>query len=381
MGGVTYLRNLLFAISTLEDKRIEPYIITGMKTDRKILDLYEPYAKIVMATFLDEQTIPWRLHLLQSKLFGVDTQLDILMRKHDIKVISHCTKAIRGTGFYRTIGWIPDFQHLHLPQMFTAADLIRRNAIYSRIASDCDTVILSSHDACVDFQNFSPAYGVKARVLRFVAQPEHRLHSRVNKEYIEKKFGFSGKFFYLPNQFWRHKNHRVVFEAIKALKARNEQILLLCSGHMDDFRNRQHIEELVAFVKENRLEESIRFLGLIDFDDLGWLMRNSIAVINPSLFEGWSTTVEESKSIGKGMILSDLRVHREQNPPGSIFFAPSDPDRLAEILSEKWRTSSGGPDADLELRAVADLKRRTHEFGKRFQDIVLETVQTEVDRL
>lgn len=376
MGGVNYIRNLLYAISILEDKCIDPFIIAGEKTDRKILALYEPYAKIVTAPFLDEQTFPWRLRLLQTKLFGVDTQLDRLMRKHDIRLISHCTKAVRGTRYYRSIGWIPDFQHLHLPQMFTDSDLARRNLLYSRIAAECDAVILSSHDACADFQNFSPAYADKARVLRFVAQPENRFSVDMSREYIEKKYGFSGKFFYLPNQFWRHKNHRVVFEAIQKLKARNEQILLLCSGHMDDFRNRQHIEELVAFVKSNGLEESIRFLGLIDFDDLSWLMRNCIAVINPSLFEGWSTTVEESKSIGKGMILSDLRVHREQNPPGSIFFDPNDSNMLVEILLAKWHASEGGPDPELESMALKDLERRTHEFGTAFQEIALETTRT-----
>jgi glycosyltransferase involved in cell wall biosynthesis len=41
-------------------------------------------------------------------------------------------------------------------------------------------------------------------------------------------------------------------------------------------------------------------------------MRASTALINPSLFEGWSTTVEEAKSTGTPMILSDLGVHREQ---------------------------------------------------------------------
>ncbi len=38
----------------------------------------------------------------------------------------------------------------------------------------------------------------------------------------------------------------------------------------------------------------------------------STALINPSQFEGWSTTVEEAKSLGVKMLLSDLEVHKEQ---------------------------------------------------------------------
>ena len=42
-------------------------------------------------------------------------------------------------------------------------------------------------------------------------------------------------------------------------------------------------------------------------------------MINPSLFEGWSSTVEECKSVGKNMILSDLNVHKEQYPTQTFF--------------------------------------------------------------
>jgi len=380
MGGVTYFRNLLYAISRLDDRKIEPIIIAGQNTDPKVLSLYEPYAEIVTARFLDENTMPWRLHLLQARLFGKDSQLDRLMIKHDIHLLSHCTKGVKGNRLYRTMGWIPDFQHLHLPDMFSSQELTRRNTIYAKIATLCDVVILSSHDAYNDFLEFAPQYLGKARVLQFVAQPEKRNLEKVNREYIEKKYGFTGKFFYLPNQFWKHKNHRVVFEAVKTLNAQGERVLVLCSGHMDDFRNRQHIEELVTFVKAHNLDDSIRFLGLIDFVDLSWLMRNCIAIINPSLFEGWSTTVEESKSIGKGMILSDLRVHREQNPSGSSYFDPRDSASLAEVMRDKWRSSEGGPDLELEARAVGELDRRTLEFAENFQDIVVELL-TEQERL
>lgn len=44
------------------------------------------------------------------------------------------------------------------------------------------------------------------------------------------------------------------------------------------------------------------------------LMKHAIAIINPSLFEGGSTTVEEAKSLLKVIILSGIPVHREQNP-------------------------------------------------------------------
>ncbi len=371
-GGINYIRNLLIAISGLEQRRIEPFVLAGYKADSALLSLYEPYARIIQARMFDEYSFSWFRHQVQERFFGVDTQLENLILKHRIDILSHYPVGLKSKAFYRTIGWIPDFQHLHLPEMFSAADIAGRNLIYTNIAERCDAVVLSSNDAFNDFLNFAPCSVNKARILPFVAQPDMTTSQEAARSTIENKYDIRGKFFYVPNQFWKHKNHLVVFEAVKLLKQRGCHVTVLCSGHMEDYRNRGHVKQLVRFVDQNSLAEQIRFLGVIDYCDLTWLMRNCIAIINPSLFEGWSTTVEEAKSIGKGMILSDIQVHREQNPPKSVYFSPSDPDRLAGLLRDFWNCGEGGPDFELEAQAAADLGRRTLNFAQTYLGIVLE---------
>ena len=81
--------------------------------------------------------------------------------------------------------------------------------------------------------------------------------------------------------------------------------------------------------------ESFRVLGSIPDHDLLGLMRNSVAILNPSLFEGWSTSVEEAKSLGKTVLLSDIAVHREQAPDLGVYFHPQDAEDLACKL---WST-------------------------------------------
>lgn len=372
LGGMNYIKNLLYAVSRLEESRIEPVILTGRQSDPKLLAMYEPYAEVVRSQIFDARTLPWLLHTLQARFLGTDSQLDRLIRDNGIRILSHSLLGTTAARHYRSIGWIPDFQHLHLPGMFTAVELARRNVSYTNVVKRCDRVIVSSNNALEDYRTFAPEYVGKARVLHFVAQPEYRPSGGMTRGDMEAKYGFSGKFFYLPNQLWKHKNHLVVFRAVKLLRERGERVLVLCSGHPGDHRNSGHVAELAAFVADNGLDDSIRLLGLIDFADLTWLMQNCIAIINPSLFEGWSTTVEEAKSIGKGMILSNLRVHQEQNPPGSVYFDPRDPEALADILGERWRTSEGGPDAELQAGAAAALEERTREFARRYQEIVIE---------
>ena len=81
------------------------------------------------------------------------------------------------------------------------------------------------------------------------------------------------------------------------------------------------------------MKHLFRPLGIVPYLDLMSLMRHSVAVINPSRFEGWSTTVEEAKSMGKSILLSDISVHREQAPDRAAFFSPDNPQALADAMA------------------------------------------------
>jgi len=102
-------------------------------------------------------------------------------------------------------------------------------------------------------------------------------------------------------------------------------------------------------------------------------MRQSVATLNPSLFEGWSTTVEEARSIGKRVVLSDICVHLEQDPPGATYFDRNNPDDLAHKLYELWQELTPGPDIVMETKARESLPARLAEFGERFFSIAKET--------
>ena len=55
-----------------------------------------------------------------------------------------------------------------------------------------------------------------------------------------------------------------------------------------------------------------------------------MAMINCSLYEGWSTVNEEAKKLNKFIFLSKINGHYEQNNPGSIYFSLKDPNDLTK---------------------------------------------------
>ena len=360
LGGVNYFKNLLYALSLVNNNEFEPYL-----ADDNPGVLFKYAKKINRIIFIKDKLI----HKILRKKY--DRNTSVIKR---VDIFSHCYEPYSGVC---SISWIPDFQHLYLPDMFSAQEIINRNNIFKDIAKNATLVILSSNDALNDFTKFAPEFAHKGRVLNFVSyiNPEiYDLTDRKSQE-IKSKLKLPKKYFYVPNQFWKHKNHITVLKAVSELKKQGIDIKIVFSGHKNDCRNKGFFSEITKFIEENSIQENVKILGIIELNEVYYLMRNCISIINPSLFEGWSSTVEEAKSIGKNIILSDLNVHREQNPPNAIYFSALDDKQLAKILQEKWENSSCGPDFELEKNAKINMLSRMKKFGEEYKSILYEAAE------
>lgn len=306
-----------------------------------------------------------------NKLWGFSEPYitDVMCERQGIDVVFGPSRSIPVKNhFVPWVSWIPDFQHLHLKDMFSANEIFARNQGFRKVALNADFVILSSQDTLRDFKYCFPDQIDKARVVPFVTQIPPQVFEN-NPLNICKIYNLPEKFFYLPNQFWMHKNHKIVIDAMKILHQSHPEIVVVCSGGVGDYRNQDYFGSLLNDVSRMNIRDNFLLLGFVPYEHVFTLIRQSIAVIQPSLFEGWSTTVEETKSMGKRVILSDISVHREQNPSGGSFFNPLDPDKLAELLVEVYTDSPPGPDIKMETNARAELPERTREFGRKILEV------------
>ena len=92
-------------------------------------------------------------------------------------------------------------------------------------------------------------------------------------------------------------------------------------------------------VMEYGFSEQFKVFGVAPHADLIAIIQNSVALSNPSLFEGWSTTLEESKLLGKTILLSDIGMHIEQSP--GVYFDPHCAQGLALSLEREARFGEG----------------------------------------
>jgi glycosyltransferase, family 1 len=300
------------------------------------------------------------------KIFRRDVILARYLRHHGVDVISHADLAVRHSGI-KTIAWIPDFQHKYLPEFFSKAELSSRDAEFERMAECMDKVILSSETAKDDFIRYYPQYRDKAYVLHFAPVLDFDSLNQTNK--IEEQYGVDGKFFFLPNQYWKHKNHKVVLQALRILKDEGKFIRVISTGNTSDYRAPGHFAEIETFIKEYGLDDRYLILGMIPYADVQALAAYSLGYINPSLFEGWSTTVEEAKYRGKPILLSDLKVHREQAPSRGVFFNPNDPEDLAKKMWDMWQQP-------VQVEEIDSLKKMNDEALRQFAKDYYQIVQS-----
>jgi glycosyltransferase involved in cell wall biosynthesis len=268
--------------------------------------------------------------------------------------------------------WIPDFQHKHLPYAFTEAELESRDRTFKAISKCKGILLVSSRSALKDFVTFFPGSRIQPRVWSFCSN----LSLEPGRHGIDPigEYGLPRKYLYLPNQFWKHKDHMTVFQSLVLLRDQGVAPFVVCTGFQDDYRDPDFFPSILRYLEEEGLNEQVRLLGVVPRDHQVEVFRYAAAVLQPSLFEGWSTVIEDAKAVGRPIIASDLPVHLEQleGMPDIWFHERSSPEDLARVLTELWPVLPPGPDADAEETARRRTNQRRQEAGREFMNIARE---------
>lgn len=133
-------------------------------------------------------------------------------------------------------------------------------------------------------------------------------------------------------------------------------------NHSDS--SQQHIyNRLITFASNN---ENVKLLSEISYSSLISLISTARLLINPSLFEGWSTTVMEAICCQVPLLLSNINVHTQQTadyPYSYLFDVKSDQsffDGFEHLISLDHKYSSSLYQSSLSNYI---------EFGRRMYEI------------
>ncbi|MBN1414287.1 MAG: glycosyltransferase family 4 protein [Bacteroidales bacterium] len=330
MGGIIYILNLIKMLDFLNDEQ-KPEIILFYRSDlKKFVDRVRyPYFQAVEWKFP-----PVYKGYIKSFLNGKNIFISDIINRYGLDGVYPLPDfPLRTRSTIKLVSWYADLQHKYYPEFFSKRKIIERNLRIKFMLRNSDHLVVSSQSVADDFNRFFRIRkGMRMHIFHFVSVIEDL--SGLNIVDIRSKYKLPEKYFIISNQFHKHKNHKVLLKALLRLKDKGTDIHLAMTGRFPDASHSAYMQELHALINDHHLHSQISFLGVIPRDEQLLLMKHAQAVLQPSLFEGWSTVIEDAISLQVPVIASSLPVNLEQLGPDGNFFEPHDYVKLAEMLRD-----------------------------------------------
>ena len=327
-GGIIYLLNAIRILNFLDDKDKPMVVVLYNPSLKKYVDEIDyPYLELVPHNFSSIYKGYIDSFLKNKNTFVHDLvinhKLDAIFPMHDYPVKSKLDAKL--------VSWYADLQHMYYPQFFTKRKVIERNARIKLILKNSKDLVVSSQAVKDDFLKFFKVpKKLKIHIYHFVSIIEGL--PIMTFEEIRVKYDLPEHYYMISNQFHKHKNHKVVFEAVAELKKKGIDVSIGITGRFPNEPDSPYMQELHDIINKNDLKKSIKFLGLIPRGDQLLLMKYCKAILQPSLFEGWSTVIEDARSLQVPVIAANLNVNIEQLEEKGTYFEPHNVEQLVSIL-------------------------------------------------
>jgi len=256
------------------------------------------------------------------------------------------------------VGYIYDFQHKYFPKYFPEKIRMKRDRDFKEMTSDARAIIVNSISVKNDIKSFYPESNCEVFSLPFAPIPHESWFSLpVNS--LNAKYSLPEKYFLISNQFNVHKSHLTAFQALSIFldQVKKREVFIVCTGKTENSLFPEYIYDLRFKIKELKIDDRVIFLGHIPKIDQIQIMRNSIAVLQPTLFEGGpgGGSVYDAVTLGVPAIVSDIPINLEISEKGVFFFKTNSAEDLALKMAEVFHMKRNKrPDQETLLKRGHD---------------------------
>jgi glycosyltransferase involved in cell wall biosynthesis len=265
-----------------------------------------------------------------------------------------------------------DLQSFEYPQFFPAREVVDRQAHLERLSWLADRIICVSDYTRRCLAARFPAAAARCVVVGSDVHRRLRVPTPAAVEEARARLGLAGRgYLFYPANFWPHKNHRMLLLAYRLLRDR------LAADAAPDLvftGARGPLEaDLRRAVEQMGLGRCVRFLGLLDEDDLAAVYRGARAVVFPSLHEGFGMPVVEAMHLGRPVAGSDAASLPEVAGGAALLFDPRRPGDIAEAVGRLLAEPATVDDLVARGRArAAQLALR--DMARGYRDVLAEVL-------
>lgn len=224
-----------------------------------------------------------------------------------------------------------DLQHRiqpFFPEVSSGKEFISRDRDYNHFLPRATYILTGTEEGKkeISFLYRIPADRIIVNPLAF-PQYLSKVRIDITDELKDTGLNKNGYLFY-PAQFWPHKNHVVLLEALNILKSKyNYDLKLVLTG--SEYGNMEFIRNRIF---ELGLENDVLLPGFVSTESILWLYQNAFALVYPSFFGPDNIPPIEAFSVGCPVIAADVCGAGEQLGDAAILVDPRDEYAFADAI-------------------------------------------------
>jgi glycosyltransferase involved in cell wall biosynthesis len=234
--------------------------------------------------------------------------------------------GINSSGI-KSVVTIHDLIFMRFPQYYGAVSRAIYKLKVKYACEQADKIIAISQKTKDDIIELLNINAEKIEVIYQGCDPAFKRH-RHNEEKaaISRKYNLPETFILTVGTIEERKNLALIIKALPLLK---QDIKLVVIG-----RKTPYFNTVWALIVKNKLEERVRFLQDVSFDDLPVIYQAATLFVYPSTYEGFGIPVLEALNSGIPVIAATGSCLEEAGGPDSLYVSPDDEVTLAKKIDE-----------------------------------------------
>ncbi len=324
------------------------------------IDHENEYTVVVPFPPLDDfpkERTGWKYKILKpSRLWTrIALPLNLYSAKDKPDIIFSPTHYIPRFSPVKRVVTVFDLGFIHFPETFNKKDLWQLKNWTKFSVENADHIITISNFSAKDIVK---TYGIKKEKVT-VAYPGYdrnvykKIDDKLKVETLRKKYGIDGNYIIYIGTVQPRKN---LLRLIEAFSKIDNPKLVIVGKTKGQGREGWKYEEVLSAPGRLEIEEKVIFTGYVPTVELPYLISDAIALIQPSLWEGFGIPVLESMACGVPVLTSNTSSLPEVAGNAGLTFDPYSVDQIEQAI----RTIS----TDKKLRQ--SLSKKSLEQVKKF---------------
>ena len=332
-GGFNQALNAIQQMSRLSVDKFDFSVVTPAKENIDSLKRLNIKTGYVAITFFDKILSRlftgriWGQILAKLKIVG-PFEKQLIKQNCDLVYFveqSSRSECLQNLNFIETVHDLCHQDQLEFPEVRNFGEFRSRELVFQNTLK-CAFIVMADSEELAD--KINSRYGVdRDRIVTMPFSPspfikEPQVSNSVN---ILKLYKLDYGYFFYPAQFWAHKNHYRIIEAVKLLHQEGTQCRVVFVG--GDKGNYAFLDRII---RGYGLSNHIQSLGFIPAEHMMALYENCQAVIMPTYFGSTNLPPLEAWLLGKPLIYSKL--FSEQSGNAALLIDPDNANSIANAM-------------------------------------------------